>query len=247
MRLALLISGSGTTAEAVIRACKSGELKNVEPTLVISSNPAAKGIEKAKRLGVKTLVVDIKKDDLLAVLKKYKIDLVSQNGWFPLTPKEVVDHYENRIINQHPGPLDPPRSDFGGSQMYVTRVVCARIAYEWLTQEKHPWTASTIHFVTEEFDRGELISLIKIPIPALHQPITIQQLGEKPERLITTTTKVQKKLLPIEHQNVITVLQRFARGEKVKGFKLKEPLVPEKFEEILKEAKKLAVNLFPTG
>lgn len=254
MRLAILISGSGTTAEAVIRAYQWGKLKNVEPVLVISSNPNALGIEKAKKLGVKTLVLDPKKNDLLGILKKHKIEFVSQNGWLPLTPKEVVDHYQGKIINQHPGPLDPGRSDFGGSQMYGARVVAARIAYEWLTGEKNPWTASTIHFVTEEFDKGDIIQMIKLPIPNLpagrqifKQKVTIPELENNPQKLIITTKDVQKKLLPIEYQNVIGTLQKFADEKKVGGFKLKEPLVPEKFEEILKEAKKLSVKLFPNG
>ena len=247
MRLAILISGSGSTAEAVIKACRSGRLKNVEPGIVISSNPNASGIAKAKKLHIKTQVVDPKQDDLLGILKKNKIDLVSQNGWLPLTPKEVVDHYRGKIINQHPGPLDPDGLDFGGSRMYGARVVCARIAYEWAIAEKKPWTASTIHFVSEEFDKGDLISMAKMPIPKFARPTTIQQLKEKPEKLLATTEKVQAKLLPIEHENVIATIQRFANGEKIKGFRLKQRLIPETYAETLEEAKRLAIKLFPSG
>ena len=52
MKIALLISGGGTTMEALIKACQSGYLVNVEPALIIASNPQAGGIEKAKNLGI---------------------------------------------------------------------------------------------------------------------------------------------------------------------------------------------------
>ncbi len=247
MRLALLISGSGSTAKAVIKASQRGELAHLEPGIVVASDPNAVGIAKAKRLGVKTAVVDVKTESLLAVLLKNKIDFVSQNGWLPLTPKDVIDHYRQKIINQHPGPLDPDGLDFGGARMYGARVTCARVAYEWATGETKPWTASTIHFVTEEFDKGDLVSVVKIPFSKFGRNVTIQQLEENPTKLIEITKKVQDKLLPFEHQNVIQILQRFANEEKIKGFKLKERLVPDRFASILEETKTLAIKLFPRG
>jgi folate-dependent phosphoribosylglycinamide formyltransferase PurN len=52
VKIAMLISGGGTTMSAIINACKSGRLKNVEPVLVISSHPEAGGIQKALDLGI---------------------------------------------------------------------------------------------------------------------------------------------------------------------------------------------------
>ena len=52
MKIALLISGGGTTMEAIIKACQSGVLNGVEPVLVIASSANAGGIEKAKKLGI---------------------------------------------------------------------------------------------------------------------------------------------------------------------------------------------------
>lgn len=57
MRLALLISGSGTTAEAVIKACRQKRLTEIRPVVVISSRPDTPGIQKAEKLAVKTVVV----------------------------------------------------------------------------------------------------------------------------------------------------------------------------------------------
>jgi len=53
MRIALLISGGGTTMEAIIKAARDGQLPKVHPALVISSSENAGGIEKAKNLGIK--------------------------------------------------------------------------------------------------------------------------------------------------------------------------------------------------
>lgn len=166
-RLALLISGSGTTMEAVIKAYQEKRLLGIRP-----------------------------------------VDLISQNGWMPLTPENVVKRYEGRAFNQHPGPLDPGRSkfDFGGKGMFGSRVTCARVAFEWVVGEKNPWTEATTHYVTEKYDEGDLL----------------------------------------EHQNVIATLQAYAEGKQL-GFRRTKPLIHQDQEQILFQAKKLAIKLFPGG
>ena len=255
LRMGLLISGSGTTAEAVIKACQQERLPKVKPVAVISSRPDAPGIEKAKRLKIKTFVVQRKNfpmaeafgDELLKILRELCVDFVSQNGWLPLTPTNLIKAYQGRIINQHPGPLDPDRSnDFGGKGMYGSRVVCARLAYVWTTDEENPWTESTIHHVTKEYDQGDLIRVVRMAIPSLGRPVTIAELREKPQQLIETTKLVQTKLLSLEHQNVIATLRAFVEG-KHPGFTRTKSLISPGQRQVLFEAKKLAVKLFPKG
>ncbi|RJR16376.1 phosphoribosylglycinamide formyltransferase, partial [Candidatus Microgenomates bacterium] len=163
-RLAILISGSGSTASAIIAACQNSQL-NLQPVLLISSNTQAAGLGKAQKLGVATQVVNPQESNslkefgekLLAVLKKHSVDLISQNGWLPKTPLNVVHAFENKISNQHPGPLDPNSPvDFGGMGMYGIRVIAARLLYIWLTRS-YPWTESCVHLVTSEFDKGDVI------------------------------------------------------------------------------------------
>jgi len=247
-RLAILISGGGTTAEAIIKACQEKRLRGILPTIVISSRFDALGIQKAKNLGVKTIVISPKEfkskkefgKRLIRILKKYKIDLVSQNGWLPLTPKQVTEEYRGRIINQHPGPLDPGRKfDFGGKEMYGARVMCARLAYAWLTKEKKPWTEATVHFANEQYDKGDLLRTEKMSLPPLRGKFNEQILKEK-------TLELQKQLLPLEHKNVIESLRMLAKGE-VKGFRRKKPLIHKKNEKILLKAKEIAFRLFPKG
>lgn len=140
-RLASLISGGGTTMQEIVKACQSGKIP-MDIACVISSNPTAGGIEKARRLGIpdKDIIIvdqnDFRGSDKkvdpesfgLKILKELRdrgVTIVTQNGWMPLTPPHVIDEYKNTIFNQHPGPLP----DFGGQGMYGRRVHAARLLY----------------------------------------------------------------------------------------------------------------------
>jgi phosphoribosylglycinamide formyltransferase-1 len=257
MRVALFISGGGTTAQAIIESSQNGVLKNlVTPVVVIASKSGIGGIEKVKQSGIPIEIVDKNVyddytafgDKLLTVLHHYNADFISQNGWLPLTPNNVIERYKERIINQHPGPLDPGRPDFGGKGMFGLRVICARILYCLLIKEKNPWTESTIHFVSEHIDKGDLIRVVEMQIQ-LPNGINSTLLNKKEsvkETIVFLTKIIQEKLLPIEHENVIQVLAQFANGE-VPIYKRKIALIPKENYAILEKAKKMAIKLFPNG
>lgn len=234
VRVALLISGGGTTAEAVISACQRGFLKGIDPVVVISSRADAPGIMRAKKLRIPTLVAGA--DALLRILQLFRVNVVSQNGWLPLTPPSVIRQYKGNIINQHPGPLDTGRPDFGGKGMYGKRVICARIAYAWLTGCDF-WTEATTHIVTTEFDTGPAIRRVRMSIP----------LSASRRGIIRATNEVAAKLLPIEHANVIATLQMFAARKKLPELRRRMPLILAKNINILLQAKRLAIELFPKG
>lgn len=248
--VAILISGGGTTAEATIKAVQSGKLKNANP-IVISSNPDAKGNERVKNLGITPHILDRKQlskeefeEKLLNLLDQLKIDVISLQGWLLLIPSAIVKKYQGKIFNQHPGPMDPGRPDFGGPGMSTPyRVNSARISYIWVTGEES-WTESDTHFVTEEFDMGDLIRVEKMVIPSKKGKVSIDELRKNPEELIKITHEVQKEFYPVEHKNVIATLQLFIDGQP-KGFKREQPLIPKENIDILTEAKKLAIELFP--
>lgn len=254
LRLALLISGSGTTATAVLEAIANGAIEGLVPAVVIASTAAAGGIAKAKVYGVSTAVVDPKmhatRDEfgnaVLSVLKTYRVDLVSQNGWLPLTPINVIQAYEDRIINQHPGPLDLGRVDFGGKGMYGKRVTCARIAYAWMMGRDF-WTEATVHEVTEEFDKGQVISRKRVSLPLVHAPLSYAQLVGKRDTLLAATEAVAARLLPVEHRTVIEALAIFGREGQFPKQKRRKPLVDEANTESVQMAKTLAIQLFPNG
>lgn len=250
-RLAILISGNGTTAQAVINAYQKNELTGLKP-VVISSNKNAKGNERVKNLGAQLFVIDKNdcgtteefNDKLCNLMEKLSIDIISLQGWLPLIPFSLVLKYQGKIINQHPGPLDPGRPDFGGKGMLTPyRTNSARLAYVWATGEE-AWTESDTHFVTQNFDMGGIIRTEKMSIPSKKEKVSIKMLRENPQDLIQTTHVVQKAFYLVEYQNVIKTLQLFADGD-VKEYKRKKQLIPEKNIEILENAKKLAIQLFP--
>ena len=259
LNTAFLISGSGSTVEAVIRACDSGELENINPTVVISNNPDAYGLKRAEALNVPYEVVPRKGisleqfgDNLLDVLQGYGVDFVSQNGWLCLTPPQIFKEY--KVINQHPGKLTGlGEADFGGKGMYGSRVTAATLIYAWLSDQENPYTESTIHYVNQHFDGGLLINVSQLAIPALNssRPITIadfQTQNALRQYLINATLNVQQSLLPLEHANVINTLRLFGEGQQVKGWHRRpDAIVPAMMTDMLAAAKELGIEMFPKG
>lgn len=238
LRLALFISGGGTTATAIISACFAGKLV-INPVLVIASKKDIAGITRVQEAGLdkgKIVVIDPKTcqnendfaNKLLKECRKKDADLVSQYGWLPLTPKKFIEEYKGRIINQHPGPLDPPRADFGGKGMYGRRVQCAVLYFRRVTKHDY-WTEATAHFITEEFDRGDVIKRRRIEIlPS------------------DTVEELQARIRPIEHEVQIETLNNFVKST-VKIYHRTKPLVKKDELPILGKAKEIAAILYPHG
>lgn len=205
-RLGILISGSGTTAAEIIQACKKGEIP-LEVGCVIASKSSAGGIKKALELGIphsKVVVVDRNTfrsgprnyvdqtafgHALLDVLLKNRIDVVSQNGWLPRTPKLVVEAYINAIFNQHPGPKYETGGTFG-IQPHAIMLYLARAT------GINRGTEVIVHRVTENYDEGATVGI---------QHVDIDDIWESPQEL-------QQKALQFEHVLVKSVLKRYANG-----------------------------------
>lgn len=240
LRLALLISSGGTTMREIIRACNDGRLPRIEPRCVIASRHDAGGIAKALAEGVDAsciFVIDPKKAGadfaslILRMLHINNIDLIGQYGWMPQTPVEVIEQYYGWMINQHPGPLDPGRPDFGGKGMFGRRVHCARLYF--LRRATRPmkdmWTEAIAQRVAVDYDKGAVIRRRVVRIDPSDDPISLQQ-----------------RVLPEEHQVQIEALTDFSEN-RVTELSRDEPLVHYNEFAILKEAKKVAKILFPQG
>lgn len=240
MRIAMLVSGGGTTMDEIIASCKEGLLNGlVEPALVIASRPDAGGIEKAIRRGMdpKDVIVLERKafpdpfawgEEMLKNCKARGVDLVGQYGWLPLTPANVIGAYRDMMVNQHPGPLDPGRPDFGGRWMMGRAVHAARLLFVRET-DRGFWTEASAQRVAEEYDKGTILGTLRADI-------------EKGDDV----NSLQQKVLPLEHQLQIDVLAQFVRGI-VKEIVRDEPLVLPSEEPILREAKRIAHLLYPNG
>ena len=238
-RLATLISGGGTTMQEIIRACQSGEAP-MEVACVVSSNSSAGGIEKARKLGIPDediVVVDpnnfrggdgrIDQDGfgqaILRELRKRGTTVVTQNGWLPKTPPQVIGQYKDTIFNQHPGPKKETRTTHGiqphAIMLYIARQTGRNLGTEVIA-----------HRVNEKWDNGPTVAMARVPI---------NDVNEDPKIL-------QTRALPIEHVLQITFLKLLARGIVQEIFNEAEYIRPGE-EHILFEARKYTRELYPDG
>ncbi len=151
----VLVSGGGTNLQALIDAQSSGDIIGGKITCVISSNPGAYALERAKNAGISTRIISRKEyadgrsysEAILAALDEEKADLVVLAGFMTILDECVTSRYAYRIINVHPA-LIP---SFCGEGYYGLKVHEAALAYGVKV------SGATIHFVNEKADAGAII------------------------------------------------------------------------------------------
>ena len=154
-RIAVLVSGGGTNLQALIDAQKSGIIKSGEITLVVSNNPGAFALERAKNAGIDARVVNKKEcasqaefeEKLISALEENKTDIIVLAGFMCILSENFTKKYADRIINVHPS-LIP---SFCGKGFYGLRVHEAALDYGVKV------TGATVHFVNEIPDGGKII------------------------------------------------------------------------------------------
>jgi len=150
-----LVSGGGTNLAAIIKAIEDGSIKNVRIKSVISNNADAYALERAKNAGIESKCISPKnfknRDDfnkaLLDELKSLNPDLVVLAGFLVNISKDIVDAFENKIINIHPS-LIP---SFCGKGYYGLKV------HEAALKRGVKVTGATVHFVDAGIDTGKII------------------------------------------------------------------------------------------
>lgn len=155
LNIAVFVSGGGTNLQALIDAQDRGEIKNGKITFVLASNENAYALERAKKAGIPSVVVNHKsystKDEydkaVLQALDGKNIDLIVLAGFLSILGEELVNTYKNRIINIHPSliPL------FCGDGFYGKKVHTA------VLNSGMKVTGATAHFVNEITDGGAII------------------------------------------------------------------------------------------
>ena len=152
--IVIMASKRGTNMEAVVTACKNTIIKG-NVVAVISNNKDAEVLGRARRLGIKPITIDPNNDmELNDTLRTLKADLVVLAGYLKKIKPSTVREFENKIINIHPSLL--PK--YGGEGMYGPAVHEAVMA----NHETH--TGVTIHYVNEQYDEGDVIDQLSIPI-----------------------------------------------------------------------------------
>ncbi|WP_040279488.1 phosphoribosylglycinamide formyltransferase [Psychroserpens damuponensis] len=148
-RIVIFASGSGTNAENLIKFFHNREYASV--IQVLTNNPHAKVLERAKTLKVSALsfnkIAFTQTDDVLNILKHSKPDLIILAGFLWMFPKHILNEFPNKVINIHPALL--PK--YGGKGMYGMNV------HEAIVANKETETGITIHYVNEHYDEGAII------------------------------------------------------------------------------------------
>jgi phosphoribosylglycinamide formyltransferase 1 len=164
LRIAVLISGSGSNLQALIDASESGQLPGVEIVLVVSNQPNALGLQRALKHKLPSLYLPWKQREeaearLIAILHLFQVDLIVLAGWMRIFTASFVTQFPRRIINLHPALLP----DDGMSKTYVTSSGVEVPALRGLHVVKQALdadmkvTGSTVHYVTPEVDAGPVI------------------------------------------------------------------------------------------
>ena len=155
-RIAVLVSGGGTNLQALIDAENAGLIPHGEISLVISNNPNAYALERARVNGIPGAVISKKEcgsqaafeAQIQAVLERNGTDLIILAGFMCILSESFTSKWPKRIINVHPG-LIP---SFCGEGFYGLRVHQAALDYGVKV------TGATVHFVNEIPDGGEIIA-----------------------------------------------------------------------------------------
>jgi phosphoribosylglycinamide formyltransferase-1 len=161
MNIAFLASHGGSNMQAVIDACKTGQLK-AKPCVVISNNSNSTAIARAQKEGIPHYTInsvthpndDERDTAMVAVLEQHRTELIVLAGYMKKIGTKTLRRFQGRIINIHPALL--PK--YGGKGMYGKRV------HEAILQAGERETGVTIHLIDEEYDTGPILAQTIVPV-----------------------------------------------------------------------------------
>lgn len=166
-RIAIFASGNGSNAEGIVNYFK--KRKTAEVAIILSNNPKAYVLERARDLGVRHITFNradfYQSGVVLSVLKKEAIDFIVLAGFLWLVPEQLVNAYPNKILNIHPALL--PK--YGGKGMYGAKV------HEAVKSRGEPESGITIHLVNKNYDEGDIVFQATCPVHADDTPEDIAQ------------------------------------------------------------------------
>lgn len=183
LRISVLVSGGGTNLQAILDGIENGTIKDAEVVQVISSNPAAYSLERAKKHNIQSMVIgkenypDRKERSkaIISLLDEAKTDLVVLAGYMSILEPDLIEAYRGRIINIHPS-LIPQFCGVGFYGRHVHEAVLASGALE---------SGATVHYVEEGVDTGPIILQEKVPVME----------GDSAETLAARVLETEHKIL----------------------------------------------------
>ena len=182
--LVVFVSGNGSTLQSIIDNITNGTL-DAKINLVVSSNPEAYALERAKSYNIPTYVIKnaalLESDlELSQELSKYEVNLIVLAGYLKMIGNILIEKYT--IINTHPALL--PK--FGGKGMYGMNV------HRAVVEAKEEYSGVTVHYVNSNYDEGNIISQAEVKLEE----------GETPESL-------SEKVQVAEKKQLISVIKEF--------------------------------------
>lgn len=172
-KIAVLVSGGGTNLQALMDAQAAGKLPHGVLAVVISSNPNAYALERAKKAGIPALVCSRKElgsqeafeAAITRALEEYGVQLIILAGFMSILSENFTRRWPRRILNVHPS-LIP---SFCGKGMYGLKVHEAALA------KGVKVTGATVHFVNEIPDGGEILLQKAVDIKSGDTPEILQR------------------------------------------------------------------------
>ncbi len=174
-KIAVFISGGGTDLQSLIDGVheKSGLIR-----LVVSSRGDAYGLERAKAVGIETMVLPKGDYDsvLLEELERREVEWIVLAGFLKILSPEFIRHFPRHILNIHPS-LIPA---FSGPGFYGRRV------HEAVYHAGVKWSGATVHFVSDVVDGGAI--LMQDVVPVLEE--------DRPEEIAGKVLELEHRILP---------------------------------------------------
>ena len=173
LRVGVMVSGGGTNLQAILDAIDSGKITNAKVEVVISNNPGAYALERARNHGIEAVCISPKSFENRAAfneafLKKtdeYDLDLIVLAGFLVTIPEEMIRKYRNKIITIHPS-LIP---SFCGVGYYGLKVHEAALARGVKV------TGATVHYVDEGVDSGPILLQKAVEVQPGDTPQVLQR------------------------------------------------------------------------
>ncbi|MBR4655905.1 MAG: phosphoribosylglycinamide formyltransferase [Oscillospiraceae bacterium] len=172
IRSAVLVSGGGTNLQALLDA-RGGVIQSAEIALVVSNNPKAYALERAKAAGVPALTLSARElggreafeAELQKTLEQNEIQLIVLAGFLTILSPAFTQRWDHRILNIHPA-LIPA---FCGKGCYGLRVHEAALA------RGVKLTGATVHYVNGIPDGGEILLQKAVEVLPGDSPETLQR------------------------------------------------------------------------
>ena len=173
LNVGVMVSGGGTNLQAILDAVDNGAITNAQIRVVISNNPGAYALERAKNHGIEAVCISPKSyetrdgfnEAFLAKVDEYDLDLIVLAGFLVAIPEAMTRKYEGKIINIHPS-LIP---SFCGKGYYGLKV------HEAALKRGVKVTGATVHVVDSGMDTGPIILQKAVEVQACDTPEMLQR------------------------------------------------------------------------